>query len=209
MVTDAEAIRAAIALLEQVSQGRTVEEAQKEADRWRGSADMNEELLADWALEAARALPLLNSAPPAPGVPGVPAETPHEAFLAAAWAAQAYEPEATAAVISKPGALGSVLVETARRAVAAAYPVIAAAERERLYAELGNDHYVIFTEDGWAVEHSITCRLSGHMHECAYHAAIREIADGYDPGSLGRWKITDIDSEGLPSFERGEAPSGQ
>jgi hypothetical protein len=42
--------------------------------------------------------------------------------------------------------------------------------RAALYAELGNDHYVIFTEEARTTERSIECRLSGHVHECADHA---------------------------------------
>jgi hypothetical protein len=82
--------------------------------------------------------------------------------------------------------------------------------REYIYEQLGNEHYVIFTEDAWATEHSIECRLSGHMHECAYHAAIGKVfrraeAEEIAP-MLGRWKITSI-SEGLPGLERAEMPS--
>jgi hypothetical protein len=90
----------------------------------------------------------------------------------------------------------------------AAAPHIAAAERGRIYAELGNDHYVIFTEDRWTVEHSVECRISGHMPECDYHAAVRLIADEYDPDRAGRWRITGIDSEGLPSLERTNPEGG-
>lgn len=81
-----------------------------------------------------------------------------------------------------------------------------AAERARLYAELGNEHYVIFTEDRFTVEHSVECKLSGHMHECAVHAVIAAAAgdmDGPDPDMLGRWRITGI-REGLPDLERAE-----
>jgi hypothetical protein len=76
--------------------------------------------------------------------------------------------------------------------------------REHLYAQIGNDHWVIFTEDGWTTEHSIECRLSGHMHECAWHEAVQRMDFG--PDALGRWKITGI-SEGLPDLERAEMPS--
>ena len=47
------------------------------------------------------------------------------------------------------------------------------------------------------------CKLSGHMHECGYHTAVRAIADEYDPGRPGRWRITGI-SEGLPDLERAD-----
>lgn len=83
---------------------------------------------------------------------------------------------------------------------------VAAAERARLYAELGSDHYVIFTEDRFTVEHSAECRLSGQMHECDYHAAVARVADGIDgpdPDQLGRWRITGI-REGLPDLERAD-----
>ena len=75
-----------------------------------------------------------------------------------------------------------------------------AAERARLYAELGNDHFVIFTEDGWTTEHSIECRLSGRMSECAWHEAVKRITAAWTPDMLGRWRITGI-SEGLPDLE--------
>jgi hypothetical protein len=75
---------------------------------------------------------------------------------------------------------------------------VAAAERERLCAELGNEHFVIFTEDRWTVEHSVECRLSGRMHECAHHAAVARFADGFDPDMAGRWLITEIGPGGYP-----------
>ena len=80
-----------------------------------------------------------------------------------------------------------------------------AAERERLYAELGNDHFVIFTEDRWTIEHSVECRLSGHIHECEYHTAARRAADECNPWP-GRWRINGIDGDGLPSLERAGQP---
>jgi len=53
------------------------------------------------------------------------------------------------------------------------------------------------------VEHSFACRLDGNMPHCAYHTAIeRVVGDVPDPADLGRWRITEIDSEGLPSLER-------
>ena len=86
---------------------------------------------------------------------------------------------------------------------------VAAAERARIYAELGNDHFVIFTEDRWTVEHSVECRLSGQMPECAYHEAIADIAaDGPDPEMMGRWLISEIDSAGLPSLTRASGGDG-
>ncbi len=77
---------------------------------------------------------------------------------------------------------------------------VAAALEQRLGAE----HYVIFSEDRWTVEHSLACRISGEMAECRYHAAVAEIADDYEyePDQWGRWQITNIDEEGLPSLLR-------
>ena len=79
--------------------------------------------------------------------------------------------------------------------------------RAQIYAELGNDHYVIFTEDGWTTEHSVECRLSGHMHECTIHSAIAEWAAD-DPRLHGRWRI--VSAEGpVPVLERAEIGDSQ
>jgi Family of unknown function (DUF6085) len=92
----------------------------------------------------------------------------------------------------------------------AAMPVIwriaAASERERIYDQLGHDHYVIFTADGWTTEHSIECRLSGHMHECEIHRALSGLlrADAFPGRWLGRWRVTGIASDGVPELERAE-----
>jgi len=75
-------------------------------------------------------------------------------------------------------------------------------ERQRLCDELGHDHYVIFTEDRWTIEHSVECRLSGHMATCRYHEAVALIADEPRADLLGRWRIDQIDSEGLPALVR-------
>lgn len=68
------------------------------------------------------------------------------------------------------------------------------------------DHFVTFDRDGWFVEHSIACRRAGTLGTCAYNVAIREVAIDFDsegdPQQLGRWRITNIDSEGIPSLER-------
>jgi hypothetical protein len=80
-----------------------------------------------------------------------------------------------------------------------------AAERKRIYDELGHDHFVIFTADRWTVEHSVECRLSGHMHECEYHVALRCITKRKPKRDmLGRWRIASIDSGGLPDLVRAE-----
>lgn len=95
----------------------------------------------------------------------------------------------------------------ARRALQAAAPLIEAAERRRIYDQLGHDHFVIFAEDGWTVEHSVDCRLAGDVTTgCAYWVALKYagVTDAVDPEMLGRWRIDGIDSEGLPSLSRAE-----
>jgi hypothetical protein len=80
----------------------------------------------------------------------------------------------------------------ATAALEAAEPHIRAA----IYAELGSDHYVIFTEDSWAMEHSVECRLRGAMAEtCEYWKALQwaSVTDHHDPGMLGRWRVASID----------------
>ena len=80
--------------------------------------------------------------------------------------------------------------------------------RQQVCDELGRDHYVTFTEDRWTVEHSVACRLSGRMSECEYHAAVDEVFWGApDPDQLGRWRISGIDSAGMPDLERAEPVS--
>ncbi len=57
------------------------------------------------------------------------AEIPAEAFAAVTRVVQAYEPEATAAVIGSPSQLLSVMLEASRRSLEAAAPLILAAAR--------------------------------------------------------------------------------
>jgi len=66
-------------------------------------------------------------------------------------------------------------------------------------------HYVCFTEDTWFIEHSLDCRIAGTIGTCEFNHAILDITAQQampDPRQLGRWRITGIDSEGLPSLER-------
>lgn len=63
-------------------------------------------------------------------------------------------------------------------------------------------HFATFTDEGWWVEHDLACRLSGELPTCRYTTTVALIADEIDVGIIGRWRITDIDSEGLPSLER-------
>src|SRR4051794_5532242 len=67
------------------------------------------------------------------------------------------------------------------------------------------DHYVNFDMAGWFIVHSVACRVAGTLGTCEYNGAIRKIAEDFDPDDdpdqLGLWRITEIDSEGLPSLE--------
>jgi hypothetical protein len=73
------------------------------------------------------------------------------------------------------------------------------------YVIVPNDpyHYVTFDYTGWFIEHSVACRQAGTLGTCDYNSAIREVADD-DPDLIGRWKIRDLDGEGLPSLERAD-----
>ena len=67
-------------------------------------------------------------------------------------------------------------------------------------------HFVTFGYRGWSVEHSAECRLSGVMSHgnCPFEEAV--VAMGLpDADQMGRWCITSIDDEGLPSLTREEA----
>jgi len=139
---------------------------------------------------------------------------PREAWIAAGQAARGHAPdlaEALAAhIASGPDGrriaqmVGAAIARAAHDAVEAAEPHIRAA----IYAELGNDHYVIFTEDGWTTEHSVECRLSGHMHECTVHSAIGEWAQD-DPPVPGRWRVVSADGP-VPVLDRADLiPGGE
>ena len=68
------------------------------------------------------------------------------------------------------------------------------------------DHFVTFTLHNWSIEHSLQCRMDGLMQRgCSFERAIVKVSDGgpYED-QLGRWRITGIDSEGLPSLEHAE-----
>lgn len=74
-------------------------------------------------------------------------------------------------------------------------------------------HYVTFDEYGWFIEHSVACRIAGTIGTCTYNEAVRGVVEDFDPNEdpdqLGRWRITDIDDEGLPSLERVEVTDGK
>ena len=68
------------------------------------------------------------------------------------------------------------------------------------------DHWVTFAETGWFVEHSLDCRLSGHMAECPYHAAIEKWVAGrmYRPDNDNgrRYCIVSVEEDGFPVLHR-------
>jgi hypothetical protein len=123
------------------------------------------------------------------------------------WAQE--QPEPKPSWLTPWGELDEGQREVDMRIGATVAAVAGAAERERIYAELGNDHYVIFSPDRWTIEHSVDCRLSGRMHECDYHEAVVRIAYEFDPGMGGRWRIDGIDSKGLPSLVRVDPTGGE
>jgi hypothetical protein len=92
----------------------------------------------------------------------------------------------------------------AQRAWNVTAEAITAVERERAAAEIDGIHYVIFGVDGWTIEHPVECQMSRGAAKCRCRSAIAAIADEDDPDMFGRWRITSIDSEGLPSLERAE-----
>jgi hypothetical protein len=66
----------------------------------------------------------------------------------------------------------------------------------------GQDHYARFYDDSWATEHPRDCWAyqSAHGSACAYHTAVRRVI-GHGAPIDGRWRITGIDGEGLPTLE--------
>lgn len=66
----------------------------------------------------------------------------------------------------------------------------------------GDEHSVVFTETAWTIEHSLRCRVGGQMADCPHHHAIQAVGYEPDPDLIGRWRITNIDSMGMPSLER-------
>lgn len=62
-------------------------------------------------------------------------------------------------------------------------------------------HVAVFDDVGWALEHSMECRLSGTMTKCIYNSALdRYCRSVDDPQFLieqGRWVLTGINDNGL------------
>lgn len=105
-----------------------------------------------------------------------------------------YEPIRSALFDGSPGqGAGAAKRKIAENLIAAGYRIV----------KNDPEHYVCFTEDTWFIEHSLNCRINGTIGTCEFNHAILNIAEDLpDPEQLGRWRITGIDPEGLPSLER-------
>lgn len=63
------------------------------------------------------------------------------------------------------------------------------------------DHFVNFTDDGWSIEHSLECRMSGEMQRgCDVEAEVRRLTNDGDPGERGRFLV--VVAEGTMAFEQ-------
>lgn len=65
-----------------------------------------------------------------------------------------------------------------------------------------NTHYLTISVDGGIatiLDHPRTCLT---FLGCPYRKAITEVADSFDKSDEGRWRIMEIDSEGLPALEK-------
>lgn len=91
-----------------------------------------------------------------------------------------------------------------------------------MVAEDGREYYAVSSDAGWEkIKASdwlvrnvvpslpVTARksLDTYLKNSEYHAAVVRISGEFDPGMAGRWRITGIDSVGLPGLERDPAPS--
>jgi len=65
------------------------------------------------------------------------------------------------------------------------------------------EHYVNLTGDTWFIEHALDCRIAGTIGTCQYNRAIMDLPrEVIDDWGCGRYRITGIDEEGLPSLVR-------
>ena len=68
---------------------------------------------------------------------------------------------------------------------------------------LDTEHYVVFDERSFTVEHPPRERIEGSMHECQLHLAIREL-DG-PPVAPGRYRATPHGVDGYSESFRSDA----
>jgi Family of unknown function (DUF6085) len=60
------------------------------------------------------------------------------------------------------------------------------------------DHLIEFSADGWIIQHSMACRLNGHLFDCPVNraAAVGAFANWPDdPNVIGRYRCT-LDDDG-------------
>lgn len=64
------------------------------------------------------------------------------------------------------------------------------------------EHVVEFGPARWGLEHPLSCRVAGSLIDCPYNTAVGLAgADGISTDTFGRWRVTGIDSDGLPVLE--------
>jgi hypothetical protein len=64
------------------------------------------------------------------------------------------------------------------------------------------DHIVEFTEDRWAIQHSVDCRIKGQLLDCEINRAVTHDTSRGRPewiSKLGRYKVS-IDAESGDAF---------
>lgn len=67
-------------------------------------------------------------------------------------------------------------------------------------------HVAVFDHVGWALEHSLECRLAKQMTKCGYNAALDKfcnlVTDPHNLINQGRLILTGINSEGYPEMRQ-------
>jgi hypothetical protein len=65
------------------------------------------------------------------------------------------------------------------------------------------DHIIEFGDNGWQIMHSVECRMSGRLLDCAIHrAVVRDIHVGTDTIKAGRYRVTVGHLSGMPVYEK-------
>lgn len=80
-------------------------------------------------------------------------------------------------------------------------------ENAALRSVINTPHHVaVFDEHGWALEHSLDCRLAKTMTTCNFNGAMERFgATIDDPSDLiergPRWVLIGVDANGMPSLQ--------
>ena len=62
------------------------------------------------------------------------------------------------------------------------------------------EHVLELRDDGWTLQHSLACRLSGALFDCPVNVAVSaHLADTGPPDDLGRFVVT-LDAHGEPGL---------